>query len=243
MEEQSDEQVGVRRSRLGACLLLAILIALALAVLGVLADRRDPSPPGPDGLVVLLTAPEVEIPFGSVRVQADPAGRPAFVVWYDDGSGVPVEPVEYSYPRGTARRLSGFTPAATDRGPFSVPEVVLEPPLDLDGDGVVDRVLQEGGLNDDVSIVRVRSGADGGLLFADRDVREYESPDRAYPLGDLDGDGYGELALVYPRNDRSYDLHPSSLFVTTRSWVAIISGARLGFPPPTTAPAHPDDDP
>ena len=97
---------------------------------------------------------------------------------------------------------------------------------DFDGDGTADILETGSGL--EYGSIRIRSGADGRVLFEDVDDLEYESTDRAVPLGDLDGDGRSELALIHPRMDRSnYDLELWDLLFGAKSWVTIVSGARL----------------
>ncbi|MEQ1735607.1 MAG: hypothetical protein ABL886_04295, partial [Rhodoglobus sp.] len=65
----------------------------------------------------------------------------------------------------------------------------------------------------------------GSVLFEDADPIEYEPQRRAFPLGDVDGDGCAELALVHPRGDRSgYDLELWDRLLGAKSWVTIVSG-------------------
>lgn len=105
---------------------------------------------------------------------------------------------------------------------------------DFDGDGIADRTVTS-----DVGHGRalVVSGADEAVLFESVDDLEYESNERLTLLGDLDGDGYSELAVTHPRSDRSdYDFEPIDGVIGARSWVHIVSGklateerrARLG---------------
>ena len=111
--------------------------------------------------------------------------------------------------------------------------------FDFDGDGMADQVMAGRRFNPgarpdpatgrflDHGTVQVRSGRDGRVLFENRDPLEYESDARAFPLGDLDGDGCAELALVHPRMDRSrYDLELVDRLFGAKSWVTIVSGAQ-----------------
>ena len=66
------------------------------------------------------------------------------------------------------------------------------------------------------------------MLFEDQDPLEYQCDDRAFVLGDLDGDGFSEVALVHPRSDRStYDLELWDLLFGAKSWISVVSGSRI----------------
>ncbi len=99
--------------------------------------------------------------------------------------------------------------------------------FDFDADGVQDTT--EGGWGDDYRYVRVRSGADRRVLFENYDPLEYECSERAIPLGDVDGDGFSELAVLHPRADRSrYDFPElGDRMFGAKSWITIVSGSRL----------------
>jgi hypothetical protein len=76
--------------------------------------------------------------------------------------------------------------------------------------------------------VRVRSGVDGRELWSSHDPLEYESKDRLTPLGDLDGDGFAELAVLHPRRDRSrYDWELLDLAFGAKSRLSIVFGSRV----------------
>jgi hypothetical protein len=65
-------------------------------------------------------------------------------------------------------------------------------------------------------------------LLEDSDPLEYESDDRVRVLGDLDGDGFAEIALVHPRMDRSrYDFELWDALFGAKSWVTVVSGSRI----------------
>jgi hypothetical protein len=49
-------------------------------------------------------------------------------------------------------------------------------------------------------------------------------------LGDLDGDGLGELAITYPRVDRGQCTHPADMLLGVHSWVLVVWGSRLAHP-------------
>ncbi len=106
-------------------------------------------------------------------------------------------------------------------------DALPSPELDLDGDGIPDRIFT--GEGHEAELVRVLSGADDKTLFEYVDESEYYYGERAFSLGDLDEDGYGEFALLHPRRIRSYDITPgltdSSLGIT--SWVTVVSGSHL----------------
>jgi len=66
------------------------------------------------------------------------------------------------------------------------------------------------------------------VLFEDTDPLEYECDARAFALGDLDGDGFSELALVHPPEDRStYDVELWDRLFGAKSWISVVSGARV----------------
>jgi hypothetical protein len=132
----------------------------------------------------------------------------------------------YRYPSGEhLKELSGVE---AEHAMMERSLVKPESPLacDLDGDGIAD--LVETGTTAEYGVSRVRSGADGRVLFENVDDLEYESSDRAVCLGDLDGDGRSEIALIHPRMDRSrYDFELWDLLFGAKSWITVVSGGRL----------------
>ncbi|QDV05167.1 hypothetical protein Poly30_06630 [Planctomycetes bacterium Poly30] len=90
--------------------------------------------------------------------------------------------------------------------------------FDLDGDGHEDDIVEGG------TVVEVRSGSDGKVLFHDDDTHS-RSYHRATALPDIDGDGGSELALVYPRELRwKWTLTRAiDLYVETKSWLVVVS--------------------
>lgn len=96
---------------------------------------------------------------------------------------------------------------------------------DFDGDGIDDRTVFE---KVDHGRAIVESGRDGSVLLESIEPLEYESNDRLTLLGDLDGDGFSELAVAHPRDDRSkYDWELFDAVFGAKSWLSVVSG-RLG---------------
>lgn len=97
--------------------------------------------------------------------------------------------------------------------------------FDFDGDATEDLIqIQPGGVR---GLIRVVSGSSGALLFEDRDDLQYEDGNRAFSLGDIDDDGLSELALVYPRIDRSsYDLDILDWCFGVQSWITVVKYVR-----------------
>jgi len=171
--------------------------------------------PHPRGMVLRVEAPRVYTPFNNrIRVRPADGGEPALVIEVAAFGGRRPRTIHVTYPEGAVRQLESGS------------RVEPAPPLDFDGDGTPDEILC--GRDDGYGWVKVISGATGSTLFADDDPLEYESHERAFSLGDLDGDGYGELALVHPRMDRSaYDLFELHMFMKVKSWVTVVSGSEL----------------
>ena len=213
VKDTAPEAPEVRRSPwilIGCAGLLVLPIAAVLAVLAADPYRR---PPKPEGMALRIPFGEVRDPLGRVLVAPSPGGRAAFRVRNPFAQDGEPPAFEVDYPSGATRALSAEDPLPP--APF----------FDLDGDGVEDRLWI--GTGPETSIVRILSGASGAVLVEDDDPFEYANPQRAFPLGDLDGDGYGELALVHPRESRTYDFHPGDRIFGVSSWVTVISGARL----------------
>jgi hypothetical protein len=206
----------LRRGVSVGALLLAGGSWLAITAAGT-GHRR---PPSPSGLVLRLVTREVVSPFDGFVVFATERNGPAIVVLTPRTGEFPATRHIYSYPDGKLLEEARLdpTPVAQSSGIF-----------DFDGDGVADRIDNGSGESGapDYGVVRVYSGRDGHVLFVDRDDLEYEGNERAFPLPDLDGDGCSELALLYPRMDRSsYDLEVGDMLFGAKSWVSIVSGAR-----------------
>lgn len=218
---------------------LAVVAALATvagSALVVAANSGRHRTPSPEGLVFQVEAPEVTTPFERIEVFAVDRGGPAVAVFltpfasYRQRRNQPDELAEsreatcwiHRYPSG--ERIEELVGARARALVDSKPDLgAREQYADFDGDGVVDEL--DPGLD---RIVAVRSGVDRRVLFEDDDALDRENPDRARFLGDLDGDGCAELAIVHPREDRSsYDWVLSDALLGVKSWVTIVSGARI----------------
>lgn len=119
--------------------------------------------------------------------------------------------------RALSLRTMSVFDLARDPEPCSAPRTI-----DLDGDGTDDALSEL-----PYGTTTITSGRDGTTLFVDRDPLEYESHQRARLLGDLDGDGHGDFALLHPRSDRSkYDIELLDRIYGAKSWITLISGAK-----------------
>jgi hypothetical protein len=216
-----DVPVTFLRKRLGLPLSLVgcsgvglVLCSVPLAVVVFDPYRWRPSP---DGMVLRVPIGEVPFPQRHIALVPAPGGRPAFRIYslLSEAQAQVRTVIEVDYPSGEAREID----------PLEATEDLTEPRLDLDGDGVPDEVRIGPELFE--KTLEVVSGASGAVLFRDRDRFEYAYKERGFPLGDLDGDGYGELGLVHPREKRTYDCDPGDALFGVHGWVTVISGARL----------------
>lgn len=202
----------------GRGLLVTVAVIAALAGAWVMSLRfterhRDPAPPG---MVLRIEAREVGALFDRIRVVPSPARPNEFWVCTEAYQDEPARVLAYEYPSGR------FV------GERRTPPPARWVPFDFDGDGVVDQLEQpDRGPAWGGALVRVRSGATQDVLFENLDLLEYECAKRANSLGDLDGDGFGELAVVFPRHGREYDLHWDDLILGVNSWICVVSGSRL----------------
>jgi hypothetical protein len=99
-------------------------------------------------------------------------------------------------------------------------------PFDFDADGVEDRVANTPGPGKALR-AEVLSGATDAVLYRydDRYEAPYSQSTRAFPLGDLDGDGYAELALLHPRCNRTDEGVLVDFVLGARSWLTVVSGS------------------
>jgi hypothetical protein len=169
-------------------------------------------------MVLRVAIGEVVHPMSGASIALADPGRTAFLVRRISPERELTETFEVEYPTGRLSASSTDVVSGQATSPI---------PLDLDGDGIEDRIFTGQGY--EAELVRVLSGADGAILFEYVDESEYFYGERVFSLGDLDNDGFGELALLHPRRVRSYDMAPAftdSLAGVT-SWVTVISGSRL----------------
>lgn len=177
----------------------------------LLANWGKRGPPQPDGMILRIALREGGGIFDRFTIEPVPGPTPMIAV--------EIEPFRryYGYPDGALVR----TEPLSSRRPA---DAALSASFDFDGDGAIDVIhVDPGGMR---GLIRVTSGADGRVLFEDLEELGYEDNDRAFPLGDLDGDGRSELGLVHPRYDRStYDFEPLDSLFGMRSWVTVVSSA------------------
>jgi hypothetical protein len=208
------------RKRLGLPLCLVgcsgFGLLLCIVPLAILAFDPYRWAPSPDGMVLRIPIGEVHFPERHITLAPAPGGRAAFRIHGLFSEEHRPVVLEVDVPSGAARELA----------PGEATPELPAPPLDLDGDGVVDHLR----IGPEVfeQTLEVVSGASGAVLFRDCDRFEYGRKERGFPLGDLDGDGYGELGLVHPRENRNaYDIEPGDALFGVHGWVTVISGARL----------------
>lgn len=198
------------------------LAGLAVAGFGFLlveSSFAHRTRPHPDGLVFQVETGEVFTPLDRPTIRRSTADPGAIVVETKGAGRREGSRRVYRYPSGE--------PIPDPEGSLVRADALVSSPLDLDGDGTQD-LIRIGERPDHHGIVQVVSGRNGKVLFEDRDELEYETNDRLYPLGDIDGDGCSEMALLHPRADRSaYDFELFDAVLGAKSWISILSGARV----------------
>lgn len=179
-------------------------------------------------MVFRVEAREVTHLFDRIEVHAVDHGGPAVAVFEPDVTRYPAKLSIYGYPDGrTIDVLSGEDAVHEETAIAASASKRTSAPFDFDGDGVADSI-QQAIVDTKLGYVRIESGRDGHALLEDSDPLEYESDDRVRVLGDLDGDGFAEIALVHPRMDRSrYDFELWDALFGAKSWVTVVSGSRI----------------
>jgi hypothetical protein len=231
------ERVIARRNRLG--LLTAFLLGVGGYALTYASHTGHRRPPTPSGMVFRVETREMVSPDDGAEVYAVTCDGPAVAIATRATRRHEASLTIHRYPEGTCLKRWRGADALREvaEGPFAKPVTLVS--LDLDGDGTLDPIAVGAKSNpfqsaespqdyQDYGVVRILSGRDDRILFENRDPLEYEGTDRAIPLGDLDGDGFSELALLHPRMDRDYDFENVwDVLFGAKSWVTVISGSRL----------------
>jgi len=209
------KRLGLPLSLVGCSGVGFVLCSVPLAAVVLDPYRWRPSP---DGMFLRVAIGEVPFPERHIALGPAPGGRAAFRIYSRLSGEQSRTVIEVDYPSGEVREIAPLDAGDTEAD-------LPEPRLDLDGDGVLDHVRIGPELFE--KTLEVVSGASGAVLFRDRDRFEHAHKERGFPLGDLDGDGYGELGLLHPREKRTYDFEPGDALFGVHSWVTVISGARL----------------
>jgi hypothetical protein len=206
---------------LAVLVLLGLVFAIVAAWPTWSAHRRTPEVAG---LMFQVELPAVVAPpFERFIVYSIDRGGPAVVVIRSVNAPLPTQLTVCRYPTGEVlEHVANCSAADLDR--VAAERIAPERrDFDFDGDGSSDATSWEEGLGP--RSAAVESGSDGSVLFESREPLEYESNDRLRLLGDLDGDGCSELAVLHPRMDRSrYDFEPLDRMYGAKSWLSVVSG-------------------
>ena len=204
-----------RRSRdytscLPGCLLPIVILAVFL--FSRLGDsyRRVPQPPGLQLQVELPPNHFLRLP----KIEPIPERPGCFAFHLPNYSTKTWATRIYSYPGGELLENSESDVP---------PPKTAAPPTDFDGDGTPDRF---GNTSDDTNIVLlIGSEPDGAELFRFAEPRTAGGSSEIFPLGDLDQDGFGEVAIYHWRSASSDDHFWRDLFHMPKSWISIVSMA------------------
>jgi hypothetical protein len=211
---------------IGAFALLSVGVVLAFLTKDWWDHRIAP---WPKGAVLRVELPKALLSFGpAFHVAQIERDGPALAIYReggDPGTSLAHEPAilcVFAWPSGEllerverpwSEQLAGFELARTSSAATG---------FDFDGDGTTDSSHWAVG-----GRAWIASGASGAPSWEHTDPLEYEDPERLVPLGDLDGDGCSELAVLHPRRDRSeYDWELFDLIFGAKSWLTVVSGAK-----------------